>query len=179
MAAPESITSPFSQYIDQFLQPFAQSLPSYVRDGVHLLELLKYYTWESTYMWASLDINSLYTSIPHSIGLQAATQFLMEDPTLNPRQAQFVVEATEFCLTHNYLQFDLPFVSTFLDEFTLRLARVCPLSIRVSLYSSFLLPLKHHFTSESPLEIFTTAQLCQHGRGGGRSKAVQRQSSAG
>lgn len=71
VAAMESITSGFSLYVDQFLQPLAQSLQSYIRDGIHLLDLLSPYTWEDSYLWVSLDVQSLYTSIPHEIGLQS------------------------------------------------------------------------------------------------------------
>lgn len=62
-------------------------------------------------MWASLDVNSLYTSIPHEIGLRAIAHFLSSDPLLNPGQAEFILEATEFCLTHNYFEFDGDFIS--------------------------------------------------------------------
>lgn len=59
-----AMDSGFSIYIDQFLQPLAQNLPSYIRDGPHLLDMLKPYTWEQNYWWLSLDVSSLYTSIP-------------------------------------------------------------------------------------------------------------------
>lgn len=104
-----SITSGFSQYIDQFLQPLAQSLQSYIRDGTHLLELLSYYSWKPNYLWVSLDVQSLYTSIPHDVGLGAIQSFLYQDPMLNPRQASFIVEATSFCLTYNYFKFENDF----------------------------------------------------------------------
>lgn len=72
--------------------------------------MLANYTWEPTYLWASLDVNSLYTSILHDVGIQAVTNFLMEDPLLHPKQAQFIVHSTEFCLTHNYLEFNGDYV---------------------------------------------------------------------
>lgn len=37
VASMDSISSGLSQYIDQFLQPLAQSLQSHIRDGAHLL----------------------------------------------------------------------------------------------------------------------------------------------
>lgn len=67
VASMDSITSCFSLYIDYFLQPLAQALPSYIRGGTHLIELLNPYTWEPSYQWISLDVFSLYTSIPHEI----------------------------------------------------------------------------------------------------------------
>lgn len=105
----DSISSGFSQYVDQFLQPLAQSLQSYIRDGVHLLELLSMYFWEPSYHWVSLDVQSLYTSIPHEVGLNALQFFLCQVPMLHPRQASFIVEATFFCLTHNYFRFENDF----------------------------------------------------------------------
>lgn len=69
VAAMESVTSYFSIYIDHFLQSIVQNLPSYIKDSIHLLNMLQYYSWEPTYSWLSLDVVSLYTSIPHNIGL--------------------------------------------------------------------------------------------------------------
>lgn len=48
VVAMDSVTSRFSVYIYQFLQPLAQHLPSYIRDGPHLLDMLKPYIWEHT-----------------------------------------------------------------------------------------------------------------------------------
>lgn len=87
VAAMDSITTSFSLYIDQFLQPIEHQLQSYIHDGTHLLEPLSPYRWEPTYVWLSLDVNSLYTYIPHSFGLMALEQFLVMDPIINPRQA--------------------------------------------------------------------------------------------
>lgn len=63
VAAINSITSGFSLYVDQFLQPLVQRLQSYIGEGIHQLKLLKTYKWESSYLWVSLDAQSLYTSI--------------------------------------------------------------------------------------------------------------------
>lgn len=106
VAAMDSITTGLSLYIDHFLQPIVHHLQSYIRDGTHLLELLSAYKWEPTYVWLSLDVNSLYTSIPHAFGLMALEYFFAKDPLINPRQASFILEATSYCLTHNYFQFD-------------------------------------------------------------------------
>lgn len=105
VASMDSVTSGFSQYVDVFLQPLAQSLPSYIRDSTHLLERLSLYTWDDNYLWLSLDVNSLYTSIPHNIGLRALQHFLSQDNMTNPDQATFILDATTFCLTHNYFLF--------------------------------------------------------------------------
>lgn len=56
-----SFTNKLSKYIDCFLQPIVQQLPSYIRNSGHVLEVLWDYMWESDYMWASLDVCSPYT----------------------------------------------------------------------------------------------------------------------
>lgn len=57
-------------------------------------------------MWVSLDVCSLYTSIPHKVGLQAVTHFLNNNSTLNTQQIDFILLASQFCLEHNYFLFD-------------------------------------------------------------------------
>lgn len=106
VASMNSISSGFSLYVDSFLQPLAQALQSYIRDSTHLMELLSPYTWTDSYFWLSLDVNSLYTSIPHDVGLLAVQNFLLTDPMLNTRQAAFILDTTSFCLTHNYFHFE-------------------------------------------------------------------------
>lgn len=49
---------------------------------------------------------TFHLSILHSIGLRATASFLSNDPLLNPEQAKFILDATEFYLTHNYFEFD-------------------------------------------------------------------------
>lgn len=112
VAGTDSFTNGLSQYIDLWLQPFVQALPSYIKDSNHVIEQLEKYLWIEGYMWASLDVSSLYTSIPHQVGLSAVQHFLVKDGNVNSRQARFLVEGTKFCLTHNYF--------TFLDQFYLQ-----------------------------------------------------------
>lgn len=76
IAAMDSITTSFSTYIDQFLQPLVQNLQSYIRDGTHLDP----YSREPSYSWVSLDVNSFYTSKPHQFGLSALNHFMSADP---------------------------------------------------------------------------------------------------
>lgn len=113
VASTNSFIYGLSVYIDRFLQPFVCQLPSYIRDSNQVLEALRSYRWESHYLWASLDVSSLYTSIPHEVGLEALQYFLSRSYETNSDQATFIVEGTNFCLRHNYF--------TFLEEFYLQL----------------------------------------------------------
>lgn len=85
VAAMESVMSYFSICIDHFLQSLVQNFPPHIKESIQLLNLLQQYCWEPLYCWLSLDVVSLYTSIPHNIGLQAVQYYLNEDPLLNPR----------------------------------------------------------------------------------------------
>lgn len=106
VASIDSVSSGFSQYIDYFLQPLAQNLQSYIRDSTHLLERLAPYSWEDSYLWLSLDVNSLYTSIPYDKAILATQYFLLQDPMLHPNQAGLILDATHICLTHNYFHYN-------------------------------------------------------------------------
>ena len=56
----------------------------------------------------SCDITSLYTSIPHSLGITALKYWLNKLPHLIPRRvtSDFILEAAEFILCNNYFTFD-------------------------------------------------------------------------
>ena len=105
VAAMESITSSLSQYVDLHLQPIVTSLPAYIRDSTQVLEILQNYRWEPNYLWLSLDVCSLYTSIPHEGGLKAVEHFLSGAEYLNPDQSGFISACTQFALERNYFEF--------------------------------------------------------------------------
>lgn len=105
IAGIDSLTSNLGSYIDHFLQRLVTSLPSYIKDSGHALEILSAYTWEKGYRWLSLDVASLYTSIQHEFGLRAIKYYLAEAHLFNHMQAQFIYEYIEFTLTHNYFSF--------------------------------------------------------------------------
>lgn len=70
------------------------------------MELLEPYSWNTDYIWLSLDVSFLYTSIPHTFGPAALRHFLFQDQYMNDRQAAFILDSTKFCLEHNYFAFD-------------------------------------------------------------------------
>lgn len=71
VASTNSFTNGLSIYIDSCLQTLVNRLPAYIKNSSEVINVLQQYTWEEGYMWASLDVASLYTSIPHDIGLRA------------------------------------------------------------------------------------------------------------
>lgn len=53
----------------------------------------------------SIDVESLYSSIPHHAGLRAIQYFLNTRGTQYLHHSQFVIQLLEFCLTKNYFLF--------------------------------------------------------------------------
>ncbi|CAJ0915644.1 unnamed protein product [Ranitomeya imitator] len=58
-------------YIDNILRPFVTSLPSYVRDTSDLLQKIDGIVVEQGTILGSIDVEALYSSIPHTMGLKA------------------------------------------------------------------------------------------------------------
>ena len=59
-----------SQFVDHFIQPLVQKLPSYLRDSTHLINILKGLRLPENAILASLDVTSVYTNIPNQEGIQ-------------------------------------------------------------------------------------------------------------
>ena len=72
-------TERISEYLDYILQPLVQNLSSYVKDSTHALNILSDLNSKPSFnphLLFTLDVVSLYTSIPHSDGLKALNFFL-------------------------------------------------------------------------------------------------------
>lgn len=94
IASMDGLTSRISQNVDNFLQPIVTSLPAYNRDSSHMLEGLQQYKWQIEYLWLSLDVCSLYKSIPHETGLKALNHFLCETDYIHLYQSRFICQCT-------------------------------------------------------------------------------------
>lgn len=79
--------------------------PSYIKDSGHLIELMKSYKLDQGYIWVSLDVSALNTSIPNELGLEVLLHFLSCDTGLQPQQITFLINLVRFILTHNYFMF--------------------------------------------------------------------------
>ena len=60
-----------SAWLDKKLQPIVQSLPTYLKDTTHLLQLLKTIKITPNTRIISLDVTSLYTNIPQEAGIKS------------------------------------------------------------------------------------------------------------
>ena len=89
---------------DTKLQKLMKSLPSYLKDSSHLLNLLKDKTTSPNSRLVSLDVCSLYTNIPHEDGLKAIIDVGKElDPHTNYKPVR---DIAELVLKNNIFKFE-------------------------------------------------------------------------
>ncbi|KAM4038422.1 uncharacterized protein ACNLHF_016745 [Anomaloglossus baeobatrachus] len=92
------------KFIDFYLQPLVETLPSHVRDTSDVLRRINGLTVERGILLATLDVETLYTNICHEHGLQAVEYFLGMSNWAPPLQ-HLILELLEFVLTHNAFTF--------------------------------------------------------------------------
>ena len=107
----DSPTENLSIYVDNVLQPLAQNLPSYIRDTTDFLrQTLTLEPLPTNAILVTMDVNSLYTNIPHTEGIQTVKEHIKKygpttlhfDTSLN---TQIIHTFLELILTTNTFQF--------------------------------------------------------------------------
>ena len=109
----ESITEKISQFVDRWLQPYVQNLPSYIKDTTEFINLIEQTTFPTKCKLASIDVSSLYTNIPHDEGIKSTLFFLKTDPNKYkyPEQPtpEVIGELINLVLKHNVFEFNEKF----------------------------------------------------------------------
>ncbi|XP_078354461.1 uncharacterized protein LOC144639077 [Oculina patagonica] len=101
-------TELLATYLDQITSPLVRSLPSYVKDTNHMLDITQTFSYPTTSanrFVFTMDIKSFYTVIPNNDGLLALTHFLDKRPVLEP-PTQSLVRLAELVLTLNSYSFN-------------------------------------------------------------------------
>lgn len=82
------------------------SLPSYLRDTVQLLQIVDNLTIAKEALLVTIDIEALYSNIPHDLGIKIVSTFLHErDKSMWPMN-QFVLSLLRHILMNNIFRFD-------------------------------------------------------------------------
>ena len=69
-------TELISSYLDKIMAPIVKTLPSYIKDSQHALEIFRDFSFlGQNKLIFTMDITSLYTVIPKDEDLQALEQF--------------------------------------------------------------------------------------------------------
>ncbi|XP_072166479.1 uncharacterized protein [Diadema setosum] len=102
-----SLTEPMSQFVDEKLQPFLPRIKSYIKDTTDFLQKIESVQVAPGSTLVTMDVQSLYTNIPHEDGVQAIRRFLRDHANEDEAvDADALAQMTEFILKHNFFQFD-------------------------------------------------------------------------
>ena len=108
VAGPESPTQRLSHLLEILLKPIVPCLTTYIKDD---WDFLKFLPREIDYDCDiySCDIESLYTSLPTELGLEAINYWINLKRNLIPTRFsnEFILEALEFVLCNNNFRFNM------------------------------------------------------------------------
>ena len=97
-----------SEFLDSVLFPLVSALPSFVQDTPHFLRLIQDFEFPENCgerLLFTMDVSSLYTSIPHHAALSAIRYYLDQRPDPQIPTTTFL-RLTELVLTQNCFQFN-------------------------------------------------------------------------
>ncbi len=72
-------TEKLSAFVDGILRPYVENLPSYIKDTTHFLQILSEADIQPDDILVTIDVKSLYTSIPQLEGAQTIGQHLFTE----------------------------------------------------------------------------------------------------
>ena len=79
-----SVTENISSFVDGWLNPLVQKLPSYIKDSMEFIKLITTTQVPKDSILVSIDVSSLYTNIPHKDGIEACIGALKNDIDPDP-----------------------------------------------------------------------------------------------
>ena len=98
-------TELISSYLDKIMAPIVRSLPSYVKDSQHALQIFRDFNFlGKDKLIFTMDITSLYTVIPNCEGL-LALRHLFDLRTVKEPSSETLVRLAELVLTLNCFSF--------------------------------------------------------------------------
>ncbi|XP_069460848.1 uncharacterized protein [Ambystoma mexicanum] len=105
-----SILKPICKFVDYFLKPLSQETPTYLRDTMATISIFEnqpFVPTEETLV--TMDITSLYTSIPQDSAIECIRQHLRHNMKQSRVPTNFIVELLELALCNNFFTFDETF----------------------------------------------------------------------
>ena len=100
-----SATYNISQYIDHFLGPLSSRHPSYLKDTYHFLSIIRPMLVPTHSLIFTIDIDSLYTNINTTLGLQTIQTIFNRYPDPK-RPDKEILTLLELCLKYNDFEFN-------------------------------------------------------------------------
>lgn len=107
VAGPVCETHRLSNFIDILLQPYTKYIKSYIKDTKDFLQKLPTRISQESIL-VSFDVESLYSNIPHDLGLEAISFWINKYPDELPNRISnaFVLEGIKIILENNNFQFN-------------------------------------------------------------------------
>ena len=107
VAGPQCPTHRLSHFIDLILKPLCQYVPSFIRDDFDFLNHLPTDIDQDAIL-VSFDVVSLYTNIPHQLGLDSVNFWLEKYGQIVDQRfpSNFLIEALKIVLEHNTFNFN-------------------------------------------------------------------------
>ena len=102
-------TSRLSHLIDLLIKPYPALTKSYIRDDIDFLtKLQRELAPDQQYSLVTFDVESLYTNIDHTLGIEAIRYWLNKYPDkLHQRfTPDFICDAIKIILQHNTFHFN-------------------------------------------------------------------------
>ena len=98
-------TELISSYLDKIMAPIVKTLPSYIKDSQHALEIFRDFSFlDQNKLIFTMDITSLYTVIPNDEGLRALKHFFDQRIIKEPC-SETLLRLAELALTLNRFSF--------------------------------------------------------------------------
>lgn len=107
VGGPNNVTQRLSNFIDIILKPLCQEVPSFIRDDLDFLTHLPEIAPVNSEL-ITFDVVSLYTNIPHDLGLSAVKFWLEKKCHLIQRNISesFILSSLKIILENNVFYFD-------------------------------------------------------------------------
>ena len=98
-------TELISSYLDKIMAPIVKTLPSYIKDSQHALEIFRDFSFlDQNKLIFTMDITSLYTVIPNDEGLRALKHF-SDQRTVKEPSSEALLRTAELVLAFNCFSF--------------------------------------------------------------------------
>lgn len=103
MAGPSCPTQRRSNFLDIILKPLFKLIPSYIRDDMDFLNHIPNTVKDNTHL-VSFDVTSLYTNIPHNLGVEAIDYWINKTESILQSRfsKEFILEGITLVLENNH-----------------------------------------------------------------------------
>ncbi|XP_078521656.1 uncharacterized protein LOC144790876 [Lissotriton helveticus] len=102
-----SLMEPLSAFVDHFLRPIVQTMPTYLKDTTDVLRAIPEieYNAETDYL-VSFDVESLYTSIPQDETLDTIRTILSETVLDSITPVPFIMALAKLAMKENFFRYE-------------------------------------------------------------------------